>query len=613
MQGNKFSNLLAACWSKDRVETARPVVQRWLKFMTAYLRFTAGLLAPLMFMMEVIPSTMAFMNNYIALIDYTFLLVRGIGGTLLIIFGAWQIKNNAGPILLVLGLVVLGILALDPMTRFAFISFPMASTWLWFCMGTGITAILFAILHVIAINLSRRLTGHVFYKQALRGLQQHHRIAVAAIAVLALFGVAYLVLTNRSAGAVPITIHPKNYQMQFRFWGEYTKDAYLNNITYNNGTLILDSLSRHHAVIQNALFSVRDENNQTESFSPNYSKSDGDTINQTLYWFHVHAPGIMFQIYAAGIGYNSSGNYEGSIYTPAMIKRIVNICKDYNISNVIGLYSDWEGGLKVANHTRNDLNQVLLTDAFTYVRQYFPHWDLSCCSGTASYWDALDGDNDLQYFDRENIWNPTWDDYGPMIYRCGWPAPNADPYTYMGAYAIYANAKLLLGALRGNVSKAGFWIGITGDACYDGNYTVYEHGAPINFGNSTGFDNLCRDILILKSFGIPTVSFFKASNDTPPGQRDPHKEDFFSAYGWDALDRLNATVNGANSTKPFTIWSDPKFIMEKYEYRNDFLLDYDHVTFIPVAALQILAGIALAGTGIKGNWIHKKKTMNLQV
>ena len=583
----------ATPWSQAQVDKARPVVQRWLKFTTAWLRFTAGLLAPLFFSIDVIVGIQTYTSGYIMPWDFAIMVIRGIGGTVLFLVGAWQAKNHAGPIFIALALAGIGVLVLDPFSRPFFISFPLAWLWILFFMGAGSFCLAMCVFHVIALNLDRRNRGFSFFQQALSGLKKDNHVAVLAIVVMAGFGTTFMVMINRTVGAVPITIMPKEYQIQFRFWASGNPSDYTSGIWYRNGTAILDAMSRHGATIQNVQFWPPDENGLVETFSPNYLFSAANSINTTLGWFKELYPGIKFQVYASGIGYNSSGNYEGSIYTPALIKRTVNMCRDFNITNVVGLYSDWEGGLKYANRTMNAWNQALLTDAFAYVRQYFPNWTLSCCSGTAAYWDFIDDDDDLQYFRRDNIFNPWWDDYGPMIYRCGnTGATNADPWTYEGAYGIYGNAKVVVdGIMDGDESRASMWIGITGAQCYNPNFTIYEHGEPIGFGESKGFDNLCRDILILKHFGIPTVSFFKATNDS-----DPVPLDFFNVYGSDALDRLNATVNGPNSTQSFTIWSDPMFMMKNGLCLTDYLLNFDRLPWMVVGGLHVLCGILFAGS-----------------
>jgi hypothetical protein len=577
-------------WPQARVERSRPNVRGWLLFTTAWMRFTAGVLGPFIFSLDIIVGYAAYARGYLFAWDFAILIFRGLGLTILLLAGASQAKNHAGPILITPALVAIGVLVLDPMSRPYFISFPLAWLWNVAFIGIGIVCIFACAMHVIALNLYRRNRGFVFLREAWNTVRKHHFATLFCIGAMAVAGVSFLAVINQNVGAMQITISPKDYQIQFRFWADYSNSSYLSGGRYQNGTAMLEAMNRSGVVIQNALFGIRDMNNQSYTFSETYSPTDAKNMNDTLGWFAKNYPGIKFEIYAAGMGYNSSGNYEGSIYTPAYIKRVVNVCRDYHPANIVGLYSDWEGGRKYANHTMNDWNQALLTDAFTRVHEYFPNWNLSCCSGTMAYGDFVDDDKDMQYYSRDNIFTPWWTDYGPMIYTCGWPdAPDAGSYS--GAYNVYGSAKMLVGGiLQGDARRASMWLGITGSQCFNQNYTVQDRNEPIGFGDSKGFANLCREILILKSFGMPAVSIFKASKDSD-------SKDFFTVYGVDALDRLNATVNGPNSTTPFTIWSYPPYIMGNWGYYTDFLLNFDQLPWMLVGVLYISCGILLAGAG----------------
>ncbi len=104
--------------------------------------------------------------------------------------------------------------------------------------------------------------------------------------------------------------------------------------------------------------------NNSYSFSPDYSLSNALALNASLGWFAQNYPQIKFQLYAAGMGYSSEGNYEGSIYTPGYIKRLVNVCHDFNITNVVGLYSDWEGGLSTGKSNDECLESSIINRCF---------------------------------------------------------------------------------------------------------------------------------------------------------------------------------------------------------------------------------------------------------
>ncbi|MFX0102289.1 MAG: hypothetical protein ACFFCS_22180 [Candidatus Hodarchaeota archaeon] len=145
----------------------------------------------------------------------------------------------------------------------------------------------------------------------------------------------------------------------------------------------MDQLNKHNVTIQCMWIPVADENGSLESFSPSINLTDAAKINETLYNFSTNYPNIRFQYYAAGVGYGSCGNYEGSIYTTTILKRFVDVCRNYSFPNVVGVYTDWEGpsdlGPDYRNATRNGWHQAMWAEAFDYVKTYYPDWTMSCC------------------------------------------------------------------------------------------------------------------------------------------------------------------------------------------------------------------------------------------
>ncbi|MFX0102288.1 MAG: hypothetical protein ACFFCS_22175 [Candidatus Hodarchaeota archaeon] len=184
-----------------------------------------------------------------------------------------------------------------------------------------------------------------------------------------------------------------------------------------------------------------------------------------------------------------------------------------------------------------------------------------------------------------------WDDYGPMVYRSCDPE-STDPLSYDTSWKIYTSAKTLVeGALQGDVSKSSMWLGCTGCGPYNISNTVYEQGKPIDFGESNGFDAFARDILILKHFGIPTISIFHGLENF---EARPFVTGFFDQYGFaDALDKLNETVNGVNSTQPFTIYSDMDW-NPKQNLVHDYILNFNRLEYLGVFGSYILIGILFA-------------------
>jgi hypothetical protein len=153
------------------------------------------------------------------------------------------------------------------------------------------------------------------------------------------------------------------------------------------------------------------------------------------------------------------------------------------------------------------------------------------------------------------------------------------------------------GAMKGDASKSTMWLGCVGCGPYNNETIAYERGQPIGLGDSTGFYAFARDILILKHFGFPTVSIFLAQDrfeafGFPTG--------FFDQYGYtNALDKLNATVNGENSTKPFTIWSEADWA-PRSAFAIDFQLNFNNYVYLPWMVLYWGVGFI----GMKINWIR---------
>lgn len=417
------------------------------------------------------------------------------------------------------------------------------------------------------------------------------RVGLVLLALVVATGVTHAVLSS-SWAARPVTITPRDYPIEFRFWASHDPTWYL---AHPHGAEMLAQFDRHHAVIQNAWIPLRDAAGNLESFAPTVYAPDVARLVSNLTWFHDHYPNIRFQYYAAGVGHGSCGNYEGSIYTPILVRRLVDVCRAHDLPNVVGVYTDWEGpgdaAPRLSNETRHGWHQALWTDAFAYVRTYFPEWTMSCCYPEGVAYDGADGDADLQYYSRYNIFTPPWDDYGPMIYRsCDSAVEPYDPGDDEGSWYVYAQAQALLeGALDGDASKATMWLGCTGCGPYRNASRVTERGQPLAFGTGGGFDALARDVLVLKHFGFPAVSIFHAIERFD--RSSPALTGFFYQYGFaDALDRLAEVVNGPNSTRSFTIWSNGQW-SPRDDLALDFQLNFERPPFL-------LLGVAAGAAGI---------------
>ncbi|MHA1792146.1 MAG: hypothetical protein ACTSVI_05835, partial [Promethearchaeota archaeon] len=493
------------------------------------------------------PEIMANASGY--LVSYTMgtMIFESAIITALIIFGIFNLKNTWGNIAVGASYYYFGDYLLNLIRRPFSLTLAMA-TW-YVIILAGVVSLLFAIIRAIWFPVLKARKGISFFRGFKPRWKPYHIVALSFVGFFIVTSMISSLDLSKQIG-MPVKIEPKDYQIKFRMWAGYHANYY---ISHPHGTEMLQQLNNHEVTIQCAWFPLRDADGRIESFSPTVYQPDVDAIVGNLTWFWNNYPGIKFQYYAAGVGYGSCGNYEGSIYTGAILKRFVDVCRNYSLPNVVGVYTDWEGpsalGPKYSNETRNGWHQALWTDAMAYARAYFPNWTFSCCYPEEMTWDGVDGDDDLQYYYRYNVFHPQWDDYGPMVYR-SCDVEETNPNGFDMSWKIYASAKALAeGAFPNDISKVTMWLGCTGCGPYNNSAIVYEHGKPIGLGNSSGFYAFARDVLILKHFGIKYVSIFLGmdsfeSYGSPTG--------FFDQYGFtDALDRLNETVNGQNSTKSF--------------------------------------------------------------
>jgi hypothetical protein len=558
----------------------------------AWVLLFSGMMTVVHVAVNIVPPFQALAANYIDTIALQGLLTEGLVITAILALGMFNVRNRAGTVILAAGTYYIGDAALEFAKRPT--TFTLYTTFWYAFIVIGVVALLFMILRFIAQSIlwerTHPPTFHRFMSHLSRELQRNRRAGLVLLIVAGATGTLQ-VLAMTGATATPITITPGADPIEFRIWGYYYKSDY---DAHPNGTQILQQMDRHGITIQNALFALRDADGNYESFSPTVHPSDAAGLVGNLTWFRDNYPGIKFQYYAFGLGMGSNGNYEGSIYTAPMLKRFVDVCRSNSLTNVVGVYTDWEGPSREAppysNETLNGWHQALWTDAMAYARAYFPSWTFSCCYPDSIGWDGYDGDDDLQYFQRYNIFTPRWDDYGPMVYRsCN--IEDIEPGTYGSSWTVYVQAKALLdGALRGDTSKASMWLGCTGCGPYRNTTTVYEHDEPMAFGDGKGFDALARDILILKHFGYKTISIFHGIHQF---EGDTQDTGFFDQYGVaDAFDRLNDTVNGPDSTTPFTIWSDDW--SPRRTIAQDAALNFEHFTSMWVGAVAIAAGCVLA-------------------
>ena len=560
---------------------------RFLNFTRYFVSFFTALAIISIITLLFVGPIIAFYTRFIHEIILGQIILEGLMMIAMLAFGLFLIKSWTGNFVLGGTFYLLSEAILEITDHPT--DFTLAAGFWWIVIIIGGVALIITLLRIIALIIVWIKKGNPKPKLYSRKKRKHLAMALILISTATLLGAGYITTTSKDFG-FQIKIQPQDYRIEFRIWANYHVSWYQN---HPNGTEILEQLDRHNVTIQNTLFPLRDGEAKLESFSPTVFQDDIDNLVGNLSWFQTNYPNIRFQYYTFGIGHNSNGNYEGSIYTPAMAKRFVDVCRNYTLTNIVGIYTDWEGPNhpekdQANNQTMNGWHQALWQDAFSYIRAYFPNWTLSCCHPDSTLYDGWDGDDDLQYFDRYNIFKPEWDDYGPMVYRsCDIDEDSIGD----GSWKIYASAKSLLeGTLKNDVSKATMWLGCTGCGPYRNDTIVYEHGSPMKFGDSKGFDAFARDVLILKHFGFKTFSIFHGIDRFEQGGP---LTGFFDQYGVnDALDRLNDTVNGENTTESFTIWSEGDWNPKSAIYR-DMQLNFNQLEYIPIMVVFFGSGMLL--------------------
>jgi len=554
------------------------LLQDWERFSLRLSRLTFGLLLVPYVVVNLFLPFSYFFRDYILFITLVEYIIEGIFLLTLFIAGFVYVEKNVGKLIFIIGILSAGSEIWDIVSDPKFLGFKLAAALFYPLMLMGLLTIILSILFLIRslinyINKFRdrkiSLSPNQLSFSKLTKLNYRKVLLPASLLVLA--GVGSLLF---SSGAVSrqIDISPQDYDIKFRIWANVEPEWYQE---VPDRLQMLDQMDKHSVIIQNFLVSIGDENGIYESFSPTINTTESDIAIGYLTWFDTNYPNIGFHFYAYALGYDSNGNYEGSIYTPAMLKRFVDAYRTTNLTNVKGIYTDWEGPNREAppiNFTRNAYHQALWVDAMAYVDQYYPDWTFSCCFPQEMIWDPADSDMDMEYYHRWNVFHPEWDEYAPMVYReCD--LDETDGSASKSSWYVYAQANALVNGLsEGESSRASFWLGCTGCGPYR--------------GVDSGFEAYARDILILKHFQIPTVSIFHGIESHMP---DDRLNGFFYEYGYDALDRLNDTVNGPSAREGFKISTDTGFYIKK-DITADFLLNYNRYGYLPIFFAQLALG-----------------------
>lgn len=403
------------------------------------------------------------------------------------------------------------------------------------CVGAAIT--LAANIYNIYFRFKHRKQHSGLFKAYRTG-----KIKTVLIIGLLLLGIPFTIMAIPGVLQIPITIEPQDYQAEIAFWGGYGRI---------NSTMGQE-LDEHEAIVVFCNF-------------PNVSEVIGrqNFVNMTTGYNNSY-PNM--SIFLSVPGFPGAFVWDGN--TQSVIdyaKTLVSVIHDNNLTSVKGLAFDIEAPYMhlvqdidaSPNRDRHDQAIDLWYDFFNWTEFNAPELELSAINYVESAIDLFDGDYDLHYLRRYSFLDldtDALDEYAPMSYRCMYMGtqPYGDTtenplvwYLDGGHYWVYTQLSLLaegLDAKFGNHSKMGIYLGITNCTCYNDAYLGYE--------------NLVRDALIAKHFGVKRITIFLLTTVLEGGYS---MGGVFDSYGADFLDRFNESINGADSNAPFQIWYKPKF------------------------------------------------------
>ncbi|MHA1700074.1 MAG: hypothetical protein ACTSWN_14630, partial [Promethearchaeota archaeon] len=227
-----------------------PISRYWILFFI-------GMAIAIRFILEVIPSIKAYQADYMHFITMVQSLIEAAMYISAFIFASLNLRNIWGNFLAAVLIYFQGDFVFQIIERPN--TYTLALLFWWFFILVGLVVLVFTLLRFLAFlieffnKLSKKRYDIVARMKSL-SKKNHHAILIGLITATSL-AVSYFTVSSKNFG-VEITIQPKNYQIEFRFWGRYSPEWYLN---HPNGTKILDQLNKHHAVIQNALFSIHDD------------------------------------------------------------------------------------------------------------------------------------------------------------------------------------------------------------------------------------------------------------------------------------------------------------------------------------------------------------------
>ncbi|MHA1821329.1 MAG: hypothetical protein ACTSU2_15225 [Promethearchaeota archaeon] len=328
------------------------------------------------------------------------------------------------------------------------------------------------------------------------------------------------------------TIKPLNYQIQFEFWGSTNPNKYTAGER--------ESLNAYNvSIISNCKI-------KKLSLWMDYAK----------YWKVYY---LNVRLYANIVGedwyFIWDGNVLDALQTAETILKAIDL---NNLTNVEGIYFDQEAPYDIKNINvfpnikRNNEANEIWRQFFIWVNNTFPpnRFIIKTTFFGANIIDIFDHDYDLEVFIRDNIFSvPYFNEYAPMFYEAFEEADDSKVLSVDRAnYNLYKWLQITRDGLTtlGLEDEFGVIIGVTNNSILGASV-----GHIINHKFAGyGYDELVTQSLIVKSFGVRTLTIFTLSSGHDAFGR---WGGVFDSYGADFLQKFNESINGVNSSMPFQI------------------------------------------------------------
>ncbi|MFX0102290.1 MAG: hypothetical protein ACFFCS_22185 [Candidatus Hodarchaeota archaeon] len=194
---------------------AGPGTVKFMNFSKKWILFMGGMAICIHLTLEIASSIQAYLANYLHPITAMKIILESCFLIAIYIFGIFNLNNFWGNLSLVGAFYFLGDLTLEFIERPGYYTLAMF-VW-WSVISIGVVALVFALIRLLWIPILRGRKGFKFYKNFRRNIKPFHVFGIGFIAAIAGFVVIQEYNFDTLIG-VPITVQPKDYQIEFRMW-----------------------------------------------------------------------------------------------------------------------------------------------------------------------------------------------------------------------------------------------------------------------------------------------------------------------------------------------------------------------------------------------------------